>query len=84
MLTDSNLDRIVVSTEPEPCDYEHANTKSCCSSANKCSYNQGNCFKDNHCIGNLLCGSNNCDTTAFPNGANCCYKPATVGGMNIN
>jgi hypothetical protein len=30
----------------------------------------------------LKCGTNNCDTTqGFPSAYDCCYDPATTGGM---
>ena len=56
-------------------------TQSCCSKKNRCYVNEGHCSNDDDCHGNLLCGSDNCDPSSFPEGTNCCYKKPTVGGI---
>ena len=33
----------------------------CCSSTNRCDEGEGDCDSDEDCIGNLVCGSNNCN-----------------------
>ena len=45
-----------------------------CSVANPCPVNQGHCFYDGQCIGDLRCGEKNCPTgSGFDSDANCCY-----------
>ena len=45
-----------------------------CSVANPCHVNQGHCFYDGQCIGNLRCGKNNCLTeSGHGSNTNCCY-----------
>ena len=44
---------------------------SCCSSQNPCEVDEGDCDLDNHCLGNLFCGVDNCPND-FPSGADCC------------
>ena len=52
----------------------------CCTSANPCGENQGDCDNDNECLGDLKCGegheefNDNCDSS-FADGADCCYQP---------
>ena len=36
---------------------------SCCTSDNPCNLGEGDCDTDEHCIGDLVCGTNNCDTS---------------------
>ena len=45
-----------------------------CSVANPCNVNQGHCFYDGQCIGDLRCGQNNCPTEfGYDFDSNCCY-----------
>ena len=45
-----------------------------CSVANPCHVNQGHCFYDGQCIGNLRCGENNCPIEmGYDSDTNCCY-----------
>ena len=45
-----------------------------CSVANPCHVNQGHCFYDGQCSGNLRCGKNNCPTElGYDSDTNCCY-----------
>ena len=45
-----------------------------CSVANPCHVNQGHCFYDGQCIGELRCGKNNCPTElGYDPDTNCCY-----------
>ena len=37
-----------------------------------CRENEGDCDSDEDCFGDLLCGSNNCQSN-FPHDADCCY-----------
>ena len=62
---------------------------SCCSSSNQCSIGEGDCDDDSECSGNLVCGTDNCDSN-FQNGTNeqgefhqqdCCTQ-ATQGNKN--
>ena len=51
---------------------------SCCSSANKCEENQGDCDEDTDCKDGLICGINNCKDIHglnFPeDSADCCIS----------
>ena len=45
-----------------------------CSVANPCHGNQGHCFYDGQCIGDLRCGQNNCPAEiGYESDTNCCY-----------
>ena len=46
----------------------------CCSSSQPCGILEGDCDSDNHCLGNLTCGSNNC-LDIFPSEVDCCDDP---------
>lgn len=48
------------------------NTWDCCKSWSPCRENEGDCDSDEDCFGDLLCGSNNCQSN-FPHDADCCY-----------
>ena len=54
------------------------NTWSCCSAANKCSENEGDCDSNEDCEEGLFCGTNNCKSlntgNPFPTGADCCVN----------
>ena len=32
----------------------------CCTSSNKCNVGEGDCDHDSDCVGDLICGANNC------------------------
>ena len=45
-----------------------------CSVANPCHVNQGHCFFDGQCIGDLRCGEKNCQNDlGYNSETNCCY-----------
>ena len=44
----------------------------CCNLDNPCNIGQGDCDTDNDCLGNLVCGKQNCGTTFFWNSTDCC------------
>lgn len=45
-----------------------------CSVAHPCHVNQGHCFYDGQCIGDLRCGEYNCPTeSGYVSNTNCCY-----------
>ena len=44
----------------------------CCTAANPCGPNQGDCDNDDECSGDLRCGTNNCFWDVG-GGADCCY-----------
>ena len=49
----------------------------CCTDDNKCSENQGDCDYDSDCAGDLVCGTNNCQSTGvtgsnWASSADCC------------
>ena len=45
-----------------------------CSVADPCHVNQGHCFYDGQCIGDLRCGEKNCPTeSGYGSDNNCCY-----------
>ena len=53
----------------------------CCSVKNPCGKGEGDCDKNTECIGNLVCGTNNCGTK-FPNSkADCCTD---IGGNSFS
>ena len=55
------------------CDWTNA-TWNCCSIRHPCSLFEGDCDHDYECLGNLLCGTDNC-FNLFPSEADCCYDP---------
>ena len=63
--------------EPFPCTYNHSRTQACCSHINKCNINEGGCVDNLDCLGNLQCGTNNCDWSSE---TNCCTHPSNEGG----
>ena len=45
-----------------------------CSVDNPCGVDQGHCFYDGQCLGNLRCGERNCHKElGYDNDSNCCY-----------
>ena len=54
----------------------------CChpSRSGPCKEGAGNCYNDTECVGNLLCGHNNCDldNPGFRYGDDCCYWPGNI------
>ena len=54
-----------------------------CSTQNPCEINEGHCTADNQCMGDLMCGSDNCiPGLGFANGTNCCYGLCNMVDMN--
>ena len=54
------------------CDGKQSNQAECCSTSNPCVEGHGDCDADSECIGNLICGTDNC--VNFPSSASdCCY-----------
>ena len=53
------------------CNAIGGNVYNCCSSTNKCGLNEGDCDSNNECIGDLVCGRDNCQFP-FPSDADCC------------
>ena len=45
----------------------------CCTSTTPCVLHDGDCDDDSQCVGDLVCGRNNCGV-GFPKGADCCMK----------
>ena len=43
----------------------------CCTEVNPCFKDRGDCDKDSECLGQLVCGNNNCGDGAHP-GLDCC------------
>ena len=56
------------------CNGIQGNIYSCCSSSNQCDQNQGDCDSDSECSGDLICGTDNCQSP-FPSDADCCKVP---------
>ena len=57
----------------------HFQIQECCSASNQCGEGQGDCDKDSECLGNLVCGRDNCDESKFPNDeTDCCRKGNSV------
>ena len=59
------------------------NDKNCCKSSNPCSIGEGDCDKDSHCAGNLVCGKNNCKQfdNAWSDASFDCCEEANQEGM---
>ncbi len=61
--------------------YETLTRTLCCHGGNLCEKNNGACFRDEDCLGNLVCGCRNCDRYTegvenyFSTGDNCCTEP---------
>ena len=49
----------------------------CCSKATPCDLGDGDCDEDNQCLGSLVCGSSNCDSSrvAYGGADDCCENP---------
>jgi hypothetical protein len=56
------------------CDGTVAGWGSCCLPEKPCDVSEGDCDKDDDCLGQLLCGTDNC-FNPFPSEADCCYDP---------
>ena len=52
----------------------------CCSDANPCREGAGDCDLVSHCVGDLLCGFNNCNSKikTFFKSDDCCYWPGEI------
>ena len=50
----------------------------CCNATHPCDIGQGDCDKDEDCLGNLVCGRQNCGPGFFWNSTDCC---TTLVGM---
>merc|ERR1712141_260612 len=48
-------------------------TGSCCNSGNLCDVDEGDCDEDSDCDGDLICGTNNCESP-FPSSHDCCTR----------
>ena len=60
-------------TPPNGCNAEN---NGCCKHSNQCLEGQGDCDENDDCLGNLLCGHNNCDKKlGFSSSSDCCYDP---------
>ena len=57
------------------------NVWSCCSSANPCNVNQGDCDTNEDCIGDLVCGISNCIGSEFPPNVDCCESQGNLPGF---
>ena len=58
------------------CNYETWTSydSGCCTKDEPCGIGEGDCDRDEHCIGDLTCGDNNCyKDGGFPTRADCCY-----------
>merc|ERR1711935_1325928 len=52
------------------------NDNNCCTQQNSCTKGEGDCDNDNDCIGDLVCGNNNChEGLGFPSWGDCCTEP---------
>merc|ERR1712088_208135 len=53
----------------------------CCTAERPCGRNEGDCDSDSDCVGDLMCGANNCLDIAenqgkgFDSNDDCCYSP---------
>ena len=46
----------------------------CCNERNQCGIGQGDCFDDDGCEGDLVCGQNNCEDKFQWDTADCCTE----------
>ena len=46
---------------------------SCCTAQNPCGIGEGDCDRNDQCLGDLVCGKNNCGS-GFPSAADCCTR----------
>merc|ERR1712223_207645 len=46
--------------------------KDCCTEESPCGLGKGDCDKDADCLGDLVCGKNNCDGPSYGQGDDCC------------
>ena len=55
----------------------------CCTSANPCSFGEGDCNSNDECGGTLICGSNNClnDFGFGDSGLDCCINAAGISSI---
>merc|ERR1711971_748093 len=52
------------------------NDNNCCTKEKPCNKGEGDCDKDHDCIGDLVCGKDNChDELGFPWWGDCCKEP---------
>ena len=66
---------VVITGNPSCEGGEHPDVKDCCSEINPCGEGQGDCDGPNECLGNLVCGSDNCESSKYPSGnTDCCEK----------
>lgn len=47
---------------------------SCCTSSNQCSIGEGDCDLESDCLGDLVCGTNNCEGDTFGTADDCCRE----------
>merc|ERR1719167_2042500 len=57
----------------EVCDGTGENSGDCCTDGFPCKAGEGDCDSDSDCVGDLICGSNNCKGEAFAADDDCCY-----------
>ena len=50
----------------------------CCTTQNPCGKGEGDCDEDNQCLGDLVCGTDNCGSQFPVYGADCCK-----GNLNL-
>ena len=50
---------------------------SCCTARNPCGIGEGDCDGNDQCLGDLICGEDNCGSE-FPSNADCC-----TGNLNL-
>ena len=51
--------------------------KECCSVTNPCGVGEGDCDINRECIGDLVCGTDNCGPE-FESNADCCFDPGII------
>jgi len=54
----------------------HGTNNDCCTRDNPCGLGDGDCDNDYHCIGDLVCGNNNCPFSS--DGDDCCMRPESM------
>ena len=48
----------------------------CCTTDNPCKEGEGDCDYNYECVGDLVCGTDNCIGAEHPSTGDCCEKPS--------
>ena len=73
-------DKLLVTLDNPNCNGgNQQQVKQCCPTKNPCAEGKGDCDSDAQCLGNLVCGTDNCDSTIFSSkNTDCCEKGTQI------